>query len=262
MSYRILSVAALIAALVACAGCRIHIDGGLRGDGDVVETTREIEGVEAVHLSCPGELEIELGERESLLIRADGNLLEHIETEVDGGVLKIRTARGMRLRPSRTIEYVLVVRELQGIRNTGSGDIAAPRLETGTFAAKLTGSGDLEVAGLVTGDCYLHATGSGGIRVRDLEAARLEIRQTGSGDLRIDDGSARRLEAALTGSGECAARGLATREAEVSLSGSGGFTIHVDETLTGRITGSGDIVYGGTPEVDVRATGSGRAVRR
>jgi hypothetical protein len=252
----------LLAGLLLCAGCRMVINEGVRGDGDVTSVTREVEPFDAVELACQGDLFIALGDREELVIRAEKNLLEHITSEVHGRELTLRAERGVNLRPTRPIRYELTVRTLSGIRLTGSGDVVAPHLRSEGMDLALSGSGDLELQGLTTGTCDLRITGSGDAEIGRLEADALDLQITGSGDAKIGEGGAERFEAQVTGSGDCKAAGLKTRRAEVRISGSGGIAVHVDDELDCRITGSGDVRYTGEPDVDVTCTGSGRARRR
>jgi len=252
----------ILACQVLNSGCRMVINEGVRGNGDVTTVTRAVDALDAVELACQGDLVITLGEREALTITAESNLLELITSEVDGGELTLRAERGVNLRPTKSIRYELTVRELERIRGTGSGDISAPRLSSEHMDLTLTGSGDLDLEGLETGDCSLRITGSGDAEIGRLEAEAFGLRITGSGDVKIFDGTARSFEAQITGSGDCKAADLETRTAEIRISGSGGVAVHVDETLDCRITGSGDVRYGGSPDVDATVSGSGRARRR
>lgn len=262
MLSRYLFMLVILACQILNSGCRMVINDGVRGNGDVTTDTRRLEAFDTLELACQGDLLIQLGDRDELVIRAESNLLEHITSEVDGGELTLRAEPGTSLRPTKPIRYELTVRSLEAIRSTGSGDISAPSLRTEHMDLVLTGSGDLELEGLQTEDCSLRITGSGDVEIGRLEAAVFGLRITGSGDVKLADGNARSFEAQITGSGDCKAADFEARSAEVRISGSGGVAVHVDETLDCRISGSGDVRYGGDPDVDATVTGSGRARRR
>ena len=262
MLSRYFFVLVILACLVLSSGCRMVLNEGARGNGDLTTETRQVDSFDAVELACQGDLVISLGEREELVIRAESNLLEHITSEVSGGELNLRAARGVNLRPTKSIRYELTVRSLEAISSTGSGDIVAPRLRSERMELRLTGSGDLDLEGLETGDGSLRITGSGDAEIGRLVAEAFSLRITGSGDVKILDGGVRGFEAQVTGSGDCKAADLETRTAKVRISGSGGVSVHVDETLDCHISGSGDVRYSGDPDVDVTTTGSGRAKRR
>lgn len=262
MPSRYLFIIVVLACQILSGGCRMVLNEGVRGNGDVTAETRPVDAIDAVKLTNQGDLFITLGEREELVVRAESNLLEHIVSDVADGELTLRSERGVNLRPTRPIRYELTVRELESIRGSGSGDIAAPRLRAERMDLTLTGSGDLDLDGLETGEGSLRITGSGDAEIGRLRAEVFDLRVTGSGDVKIREGDVHDFEAQITGSGDCKAADLRTRRAEVRLSGSGGLSVHVDETLDCRITGSGDVRYGGSPDVDASVTGSGRAKRR
>jgi len=258
---RRIAAAAALASLVLCAGCRLEINEGVKGNGDVVTETRAFEGIDAVALRNQGDLIITLGDREELIIQAESNLIELLETEVDDGTLVLREKRGVRLRPTKPIRFALTVRSLEGIRNSASGDITAPRLRAERMDIRLSGSGDLDLRGLETGECVVRITGSGDATIDALEAVSLAVRQSGSGDLEIGVGAADSFEAHLSGSGGCRAPELRTRQTTVRASGSGGISVHVEDDLEGHLSGSGGVRYSGDPKVDVSSSGSGRARR-
>ncbi|MBU0742676.1 DUF2807 domain-containing protein [bacterium] len=252
----------VLTSLIPCAGCRLEVNGGVRGNGDVATETRALDRIDAVALECRGDLVIALGDREELIVEAESNLIELIVSEVEDGKLTLRASRGTSLRPTRPIRFALTVRSLDAIRNTGSGDITAPRLRSERMDIELTGSGDLALQGLASGACSLRLTGSGDATIGELRADELTVRQSGSGDVEIDEGGAERFEARLSGSGDCKAAGFRARRASVHASGSGGVSVHVEDVLECRISGSGGVRYGGDPDVEVTTTGSGRAERR
>jgi hypothetical protein len=259
MSKRFIASLCLLVGVVALSGCQFVINEGLRGDGDLVTENRDIEEIDAVHLACQGDLIIVLGDREELIVQAESNLMEHIVTKVEDGTLVIRQESGYNLRPTKGLRFALTVRNLEEIRNTGSGDIVAPELDVASFEARLSGSGDLDLDRVLAKDCFFRVTGSGDISVDNITAETLAVDQTGSGEVKIADGRATRFEASLTGSGDCKARDLEVDRAVVRASGSGGVSVHVNDHIEGRLSGSGGLRYGGSPEVDVRTTGSGRA---
>ena len=83
----------LILALSILA-CQVGGLMGVRGSGNVAEEDRAVSGFTGVALAGIGELTIEVGERESLRIEAEDNLMPYLEAEVRNGMLKsaFRTA--------------------------------------------------------------------------------------------------------------------------------------------------------------------------
>jgi len=255
--------------------------GAVRGSGQVVEEERPVRDISGVELATFGDLTIELGQEEQLLIEAEDNLIPYFETEMRGGILVISQRPNVRLVSNRPVNFYLTVRRLETIELSASGDVAAPSLEAEDFSTTLTGSGDMRMGDLEAEAVKVRLTGSGDLRMGNLDADRLEVRIGGSGDMATDDvfanaivvdmtgsgnldvagGHVEEQEITITGSGNYHARDMQSTEADVQLSGSGSATLQVQEYLDAGLTGSGDVRYAGSPTVESSSAGSGDMVR-
>jgi hypothetical protein len=230
----------LIAAL-ALTGC-VTIDFGgdglrtIRGSGNLVTEERPVSGIERIALYGIGEVEVTLGASETLVIEAEDNLLQYLETEVDNGVLELRTRNLINLQPRKDIRYTVTVKSIDGLEILGSGNITLDQADVPSMR--------------------LLIAGSGGIHVGDLKADALDITIPGSGKIQVS-GEVERQTINVAGSGKVQANDLRSQSAEVRLAGSGDMTIWVVEDLTVRILGSGDIRYYGSPSVSQTILGSG-----
>ena len=233
--------------------------GAVRGSGPVVEETRDVSDFTGVELATAGNLTIELGESESLRIEAPADLMEFIETEVQGDTLVIdtRPSVGIRLRSRQAINYYLTVKELDQITISSSGNIEAPDLEAGRFSATISSSGDMDMGDLDADTLLVRIASSGSLSMGDLRADRIEVDLSGSGNLDVAGGEVEKQEVTITSSGDYRARGLESAEAEVRLTSSGSATIRVRERLSARLSSSGSLRYVGRPTLDVRTTSSG-----
>ena len=115
-------------------------------------------------------------------------------------------------------------------------------------------------------DGILHIEGKGIIRAKgltvDVYMPKLKaIAVTGSGDVKVNSGIASNLEIKISGSGDIDTRNYQVEDINITSTGSGDSKIWVTETLTGKLSGSGDILYKGNPKVSVNDTGSGDVKR-
>lgn len=132
---------------VALHGCvdiildqeRVH------GLGTIAEETYTFTNLTGVQLSTLGELDIRLGDREELRIEADDNLLACFEAEQVGDVVRIRSRRGSRLRPSEPVRYTLTVKTLERIPLSRSGNAHAPTRSSGRFEVDVSSSGNVTI---------------------------------------------------------------------------------------------------------------------
>jgi hypothetical protein len=215
--------------------------GIVRGSGQVVREEREIGNVSQVELQSFGRVHIELGERSSLHIEAEDNLLPYIQTEVREGRLAIKHKRGARLVNTEPMHYYVTVRELDAITVTGAGSVEVSSVQTGRLAVKLTGAGNVQIA--------------------SLQAETLDLTISGAGGLSIEGGEVREQDIVISGAGDYRARAMDSRECAVQLSGMGSAIVRVSERLEVTISGAGSVQYVGDPEVEQRVTGVGRVQR-
>jgi len=231
---RALVAAALaLAVLAALAGC-------VSGSGNVVTETRDVAGFDEVQLRGIGRLEVEQGKETALTVEADDNLMQYIETEVEGDTLvisvKYKGLPFLTVNPSETIVYHLTVPALSRVSLSGSGDIAVDGFEADDLTVEISGSGDLEASNLAVDSFTYQLSGSG--------------KATLSGTVDSQDLS-------ISGSGRLEAGDLRSAEAFIEISGSGRAVLWVTDQLDISISGSGDVQYYGAPEVSQDVSGSG-----
>ena len=228
----------------------------IRGSGDVVEETYEVQDFNSVALTTVGSLYIEQGEEEGLRIEAEDNIISNIEVEVNGTTLEIGTKANVNLRPTKPVRFYLTALELEAISLSGSGDIEAPGLTVADLSVTITGSGDANLPDLDGDAVSIKVSGSGDVDAEGLTANNLAVRVTGSGSVDTS-GRVDRQEITISGSGNYEARDLESSEAEIRIGGSGVATVWASDSLDIKITGSGSVRYAGSPQVSSSVTGSG-----
>ena len=242
--------------------CEDLIGERVRGSGNMDEEIRNISGVSGVKLATLGKLYIELGQEEKLLIKAEDNLLEYLETDVRNGVLIIDTRRNINIRPRKKVSYYLTVRELDSIKISSSGDIEAPDLKTNRLKFSVGSSGDLRTGDLDVKSLDVSISSSGDIFIPELQANTIDVNISSSGDLDIDGGNVEKQDVTISSSGNYQARNLESREARVRISSSGDAYLSVEDYLYVRISSSGNLYYSGNPRLDQSSSSSGRVKKR
>ena len=158
-------LATLILASLVLGACDIGYRRTVRGSGRVTQQDRSVSGVTGVNLATLGHLTIEMGDRESLRIEAEDNLMEYFETEVRGGTLRIETRQRVNLRTTRPVNYYLTVTGLDSIEISSSGDIVAPDVESERFSVAISSSGDLDMGDLEADTLTVDISSSGDVRM-------------------------------------------------------------------------------------------------
>lgn len=220
-----------------CTGCEVT-GQFLKGSGVIVMADRDVSDFNQVDVSVPVNLLIEQGEGESLEITGDDNILPRIKTEVADGKLKIffQDSVFTSMSPSKKLEIHLMVKELNAITLSGSGDIRANDIKTESLSVTISGSADTVI--------------------NNLNAHTLEITVSGSGSFKIS-GQVDMQTINISGSGDYLAKDLESGECLITVSGSGNATINVRHRIDVKISGSGDVRYIGEPMVIQIIQGSG-----
>jgi hypothetical protein len=229
MKARVCTIA-LVLMLCACSL------GAVRGSGKLITESRTVRDFDRVSLSGSGEVILTQGDGESLTVETDGNVMQYVTSEVRGGTLTLGTEPGKRISPTR-LKFTLRVRDLAGLRVSGSGDIDAERFDTD----------DLEIT----------VSGSGEVQIDSLTADEVAIQISGSGDVELA-GQVTGQEVTVSGSGKYRGGDVRSETVGVTISGSGDATVWATESLDARITGSGSVSYYGHPETSVSTPGSGK----
>ncbi|MEE9386901.1 MAG: head GIN domain-containing protein [Nannocystaceae bacterium] len=206
------------------------------GNGYATTMPHRVASFYAIESTGPVDLVVSVGAEQSVSLRCDSNLHEHINVFVDDHELVIETGHES-ISPRTDCTATIVTDTLYDLKTAGSGDI--------------------QVNG-PTPDLYrVQSTGSGDVRIAEVTSAKLELFTTGSGDATIIGVTGHaRLE--TTGSGGLYARKLVARAAVVRSTGSGSVDVHATESVHVRTSGSGNVDIWGAPQSRyVTTAGSG-----
>lgn len=232
--------------IILIAGCTSlpKFNQKVYGSGNVVKETRVLQDFTEVVLSEEGDLFIEIGNQNKLVIEAEDNLQEYLIPETGDNVLNIKKLpENITLNTTKPIRYYLTVKELKSLTGKNSGNVNITEVDTDSFSVRITGSGSVHIG--------------------KLYAQHLEIELTSSGNLTIDSGEAEEQLVKLSSSGEYNGKNVACKTAYVELTSSGDATLNVLEVLTADLSSSGNVYYLGSPKVvynDSSSTGRARSL--
>jgi hypothetical protein len=213
--------------------------GKIYGSGAVISEEREVPVFDQIHLKGSGKVILTRAAIHNVQIKTDDNIMPYIQTKVENGRLVISHER-KNLRPTVLTIYISAA-NLEGVSIAGSGDITGnEEFNSDRFYADIAGSGDISVI---------------------VSAEHLESNISGSGSIYLS-GSTNSYDATITGSGDVDAFELQATESSVVITGSGNCRVNVSDLLRAKITGSGDVLYKGHPEMSKSITGSGKVKDR
>lgn len=214
--------------------------GGIRGEGPKVKKTLQVNDFDGIGLSFNATVYLRQGNRHSVEVEGQENIIDNIETDVKNGIWKI--------------EFDENVRRHEGVTLW----ITMPTLTEASISGSGTIAGETPFKNL--GDVKVGISGSGDIRL-NLDARDIDTNISGSGDIELA-GTAQNHQIRISGSGDISAYDLRTRNCRVRISGSGDCSVYAEEDLDISTSGSGDVYYAGRPRVKAKISGSGEVEPR
>ncbi len=244
--------------------------------------TRNVSTFTKISFRVPGKLYLKQGSPQKVEIEGKKDVLEKIETEVDGDRLVIgKEGKWMDWSwgdNDDKVNVYITVKDIEGLSVSGSGDlIGQGKIASSELDLNVSGSGSLQLEAAVSGDLEADVSGSGEIILKgscrnydsdvsgsgriDLDVAisdKASFSVSGSGKIQAS-GTANEVKTNISGSGKVLAANLETNKCDVRISGSGDVEINVKNELDANISGSGSVSYKGNPNhVNSHSSGSGK----
>ena len=192
--------------------------GSTRGSGVPATQTRDVPAFDAVELAGGNNVVIHAGGTQSVVVKADDNLLNRVTTRVQSRTLVIgNTPGGLTTRSPMSV--VVTVPTLSELTLAGGGNILVDGIKTKSLTVTLSGGGNL--------------TGSG-------TAGSLDVTLSGSGNVLFTRLAADKVHAVLSGSGNIFVTATASLDASIPGSGSIAYAGN-PHVVTKSVTGSGAI---------------------
>lgn len=213
-------ILAVISAGIAFSAVLLSACGGGGGSGIAATQTRHLAAFSSVDLTGSNIVTVHVGGKQSVVVRADSNLLRRVTTQVHAGVLVIGDTGSFNNKAPMRVE--VSVPSLKALTLSGSGVIAAANIQAQRLSVTLPGDGVVHASGTLT---------------------RLDVSLGGSGDAQLQQLIARDVHADLSGSGRIAVH--ATNILQASVSGDGAIMYSGNPAhVTRSITGTGAITPG------------------
>ncbi len=206
------------------------------GSGVIKREKRNISGAKYLVNESSAKVILSSGQNEEVIVEADDNLINLINTYVKNNKLIISFAN-VSYRSRYMVIYV-TMKDIKGIKSKGSGDIVSKgQIKSDNLTVLVEGSGDVNIANILANAVSVAVFGSGDVRIAGLT------------DI---------LNAEIVGSGDIAANRLQTKDANVKIVGSGDCIIDTSNQALVQIIGSGDLILYREPKTIKRSIiGSG-----
>ena len=205
----------------------------------IVSETRNVKDFSEIALHGQGDILLEQGERDTLVIETEEDILPKIKSEVQGRRLFLgrRSLLDWGVPETTPIRYHITIRQIQALSISGSGTLTSHTLRTDKLRLEVSGTGQVKIA--------------------RLEAKKFEGDVSGTAKLELA-GQVADQEVHISGSGTFEAFDLESQTSQIHVSGSGMVHVHAQRRLNVEISGVADVRYLGQPELTQHVSGAGR----
>jgi Putative auto-transporter adhesin, head GIN domain len=238
-----LKFVAVISVLLTLGACQIAIgnDENIIRDSENTRTeSRSVRNFQKISSNLPAEINIIQGDRESLRITAEDDILAKIETKVVSGELELTFKKNENIQTTEPIEIDLELKNINGMDFFGAALVKAPKIKSDRLEINTSGASSIEI------DAF--------------QGKQLTIDLSGTGKVRLA-GKVDKQEISMSGVGKYEASKLRTLDTDIDLSGAGKAIIWVERSLNIDLGGLGKVSYYGNPQVTEDVSGMGKIER-
>lgn len=229
----------LLAVVVSSCNWDLIIDQET-GNGNVATKTRTInEDFNGVRGSSGLDVFLEKGSANKVVVEADSNLHEFIETEVINGVLKIRTTKNISRAKSKKV-YVTFTSLNLVEASSGADVIVSDVVRSENLEISSSSGADLEI---------------------EVDARELTAKTSSGSDIKVT-GRAKYLTADASSGSDLNAKNLKVDKCRAEASSGADITVHVETSLDAKASSGGDIRYYGDPVTVNKKDGHSSAIRK
>ena len=219
----------LLAAAVAFCSCQINFGNGIKGihtltvrcNGEVQEKTYDLKDFNEIMVK--GQANVKFAQAESFLVsvKANEEVFEYLELEVNDGELVISTQNGVNIL-AKTYEVMVTAPLLTDVTVSGAADLD---LTDGYTADEdldidVNGAGDLQLVGVSVPSMDITINGAGDLDVVNAKVKELDVTVNGAGDVSIDNVTAGSVSITTRGAGAVKISGTAD-QADYHVAGAG-----------------------------------------
>ncbi|MBI9073325.1 MAG: DUF2807 domain-containing protein [Melioribacteraceae bacterium] len=149
----------------------------LRGNGSMDEISKDLDAFEGIDIDGSYNVKVYVGKSPSIIVKAEDNLIEFIETKIVNDILKISNTR--QLSPTEDIELIITTNELAFLESSGANNISVNKITTKQFKLNFNGAGSIKLVGRAK-DFVANISGAGSLDAKELKSQHVDISISGA----------------------------------------------------------------------------------
>jgi hypothetical protein len=167
------------------------------GSGRIVAQVRTVGTYSGIQVTNFAKVIITQDTVEQLRIESDDNIIDHILTSVNGGILMVGLDNGS--YNNVTVNVYASMKTIKHLESVGTAEFSTTNpIQTDSILCRITGAGTITLVGTTTFE-QVEIIGAGSIHNFDLVATRCTTTISGSGTIEVNVTS--RLDAIIAGTG-------------------------------------------------------------
>jgi uncharacterized spore protein YtfJ len=186
-------------AILFIAGCTDHSSNPdqIVGSGKLISEPRSLPAFTGIQVTGIAKVVIKQDSVQSLRIEADDNIMDHITTAVNNGLLVIGLQQGS--YSNVTINVYATMKTIDRLECVGTADfVTSGSIRSDGITCRVTGSGTMTLSGTTTNQT-IEVTGTGDVHNFGLVSTHCAATITGLGNLEVN--VTQQLDAVVSGSG-------------------------------------------------------------
>jgi len=196
----------------------------VKGNGNVTEETRQVKEFDQINVSRGMNVYIIQGSPAKVVVIADNNLHEAIETEVDGGVLKVLTNKN--IRSAKEKKVMVTMEKLTAVKATSGSNVYSQNQ-------------------IMTDNMELSANSGANLNM-EVNAKYLKAECSSGANIKLS-GLAKKAELEVSSGANLKGQELKAHYCIMRASSGGNVFASVIERLEAKASSGGNIVYYGKP---------------
>jgi hypothetical protein len=211
----------------------------IRGNGNVVEETRDVADFSKIRTSSGTNVYVSQGDTQKVMVKADENIVDVIETEVRDGVLNVTITNPIRKATSNKV-YVTVKYLEKATAFAGSNIYSETVLKAGKLELRSSAGSNLKL---------------------EVSTKELIVSATAGANVFLE-GETESLEASASAGSNIKAEGLQAKNCQTRVNSGANIYITVTDELDAKASSGGNIFYSGNPKSTNINNSSGGNVKK
>lgn len=223
----LMTIAAITTSLmISLTACTYAFDG-VKGNGNVIKQERSVSDFTGIEVGGAFDVYLTQGDKYEVIVEADENLMDIIETEVRGGILKISTSD--EIRDADEMNIYITFKTLDDLDFSGACEVESTnKLKFDELNLECSGASDVRLT-FSAGELDLDCSGASQIELLG-SAGEVSLDLSGASKLDAIEFEIEELDADV--SGASSGKVMVTREISADVSGASSFRYKGDPSIS------------------------------